>query len=269
MSVVSRAPCGVRSILFDLGSTLWERQDERVLKRNKREAEACAVALVQSLLATGAAVALWEGAFAAVAEASWGRELRARALRATDAAFQARPQREPDFVALHLDALRALGIHTDDARWGAMLYEALRIRSAPTRALFPDALPTLETLRRRGYALGIVTNRAYGGAVFVDDLRQMGLLDYFPLERIAVSADLRVRKPHPMIFRYALEGVATDARETAMVGNDLYADVVGARQLGLFSVWKREEGAPAAPPDGPDTPDAVITRLEELLALFP
>jgi putative hydrolase of the HAD superfamily len=266
---MSGVPQGLQSILFDLGSTLWGRRDAPILERCEREAEACALALVRSLVATGSATAVREGAFEAIAEAGWARALREAVDRAITDAFQANPRQEPDVAALHLEALRALGINTDDARWGAMLYEALRVRSALTRELYPDALSTLEALRRRGYTTGIVTNRAYGGAIFIDDLRQMGLLEFFTLERIAVSADLRFRKPHPMIFRYALAGVGTDATATAMVGNNLGADILGARQLGIFSVWKRKAGAHDPECGSPNAPDAVITHLAELLTLFP
>jgi HAD superfamily hydrolase (TIGR01549 family) len=188
--------------------------------------------------------------------------------RAQHAIIEANPLYEPDFAALYRDALRARGVQRADLRWGALLYEAFRVRNSVGRALYPDALPTLMALRSRGYILGVVTNRGYGGSIFIDDLRQMGLLEFFELDRIAVSADLRVRKPHPMIFRYALAGTGIAPSETAMVGNNLHADILGARQLCIFSVWKRKKDDTEETTTA-NMPNATIADLEELVDIFP
>jgi HAD superfamily hydrolase (TIGR01549 family) len=258
---------GIKSILFDLGTTLWERQTESIIERFKRAAEASALAVIQALLNMQGAETQQQFAIADAA-VEWIRALRVDVARAEHSAIETSPLYEPDFPTLYRDALRARGIQSADLRWGALLYEAFRVRSADGRALYRDALPTLATLRDRGYIMGVVTNRGYGGQIFLNDLRQMGLLEFFELERIAVSADLRFRKPHPMIFRYALAGTGTTPSETAMVGNNLRADILGARQLGIFSVWKRKSGE-TEEPGAANQPDATITDLAELLDIFP
>src|SRR5947199_1949139 len=80
------------------------------------------------------------------------------------------------------------------------IFEALRVRVPESRPLFPDTLSTLAALQQRGFLLGIVTNRQHGGKPFFNDLRTIGLLDYFREHHIAVSADLGVRKPPPALF---------------------------------------------------------------------
>jgi HAD superfamily hydrolase (TIGR01549 family) len=257
---------GIKSILFDLGSTLWDHQPKPVIQQYKQEAESSALAVVRALLIAQAAEATEQDAVADTA-VEWIRALRMEVSHGEVATKAVNPFYEPDFPALYRDALRARGIQSADLRWGALLYEAFRMRSADGRVLFPDALPTLATLRDRGYTLGLVTNRSYGGQIFLDDLRQMGLLEFFELDRIAVSADLRFRKPHPMIFRYALAGTGTAPNETAMVGNNLRADILGARQLGIFSVWKRENGD-SEEPTAANHPDMTITDLAELIDIF-
>ena len=67
---------------------------------------------------------------------------------------------------------------------GARAFEALRIRLTKSRVLFSDALSTLRTLRERGYVLGVATNRPYGGELFLEDLREMGLLAMFTPKRL-------------------------------------------------------------------------------------
>src|SRR5262249_25259452 len=103
---------------------------------------------------------------------------------------------------------------------------------------FPDALETLAELRARGYLLGIVTNRDYGGEPFLADLKRMGVLDNIQPEHVAISADVGYRKPHVAIFWHALNRLHVPPSEAAMVGDKLLADVYGAQQIGLFTVWR-------------------------------
>jgi putative hydrolase of the HAD superfamily len=135
--------------------------------------------------------------------------------------------------------------------------------------VFPDSFGTLEELRRRGVRLGCVTNRSHGGARFSEELRESGLLDLFGA--LAVSCDDGWLKPNPALFRLALDGLGVAAEEAVMVGDDLRADVMGAKALGMVAVWKRRPGAEPRPvllPDGtPVEPDYVIDTPGELLAL--
>jgi FMN phosphatase YigB (HAD superfamily) len=103
--------------------------------------------------------------------------------------------------------------------------------------LFPDSIATLEALRRRGYRLGCVTNRPHGGARFIEELRESGLLNLF--EALAVSCDDGWLKPNAALFRLALDDLDVAAGEAMMVGDDLRADVMGRRR----SAWWRCGGA--------------------------
>ena len=91
-----------------------------------------------------------------------------------------------------------------------------------------DAVPTLEELRRRGLALGVVSNS--NGAV-KELLAEMGLAHYFDV--VVDSALVGVEKPHPEIFALALEQLGLRADETLMVGDFYSIDVVGAERAGL------------------------------------
>jgi len=255
------APASIRTILFDLGSTLWEHADPATVQREEAAADARVGATLRELLSTH---------LAAADDLAIGHELRERWFRALMVAYAAEPVLEPDFPSFTLAVVRSMGIDGAEEHWGRLLYEAMRVRSLHARVLFPDTLATVDSLCERGYALGIVTNRAYGGPVFLDDLRQMGLLRYFPPQSIAISADLGYRKPHPAIFRHAMQGLGEAVPATAMVGDRLHADVMGARQLGMYAVWRPHADELAMPlPSGQVAPDAVIRQTADLLSLFP
>jgi Haloacid dehalogenase-like hydrolase len=96
----------------------------------------------------------------------------------------------------------------------------------------------LKELQRRGFQLGVVTNRHWGGSSFQEDLRVLGLLDYFDPRYMAISCDLGIRKPNPAIFMHVLNAFNATPQEAVMVGDSLRSDVLGAQLLGIFTVWK-------------------------------
>ena len=131
------------------------------------------------------------------------------------------------------------------------------------RRLYDDTLETLETLRLRGYRLGCVTNRAFGGPAFVDEVQQLGLAPYF--ESLAVSCEVGYMKPHKFLFEHALDELGVTGAQTLHVGDSLVADVQGAQALGMTAVWR----IPRKRFDEPSgiIPDYTINQLRELLAL--
>lgn len=126
-----------------------------------------------------------------------------------------------------------------------------------------DAAPTLRKLREQGYRLGIISNAGDDADVqtLVDEAE---LRHYF--EVILSSAALGIRKPHPRIFEIALEALETQPPRTAMIGDTLGADILGANNAGLFSIWVTRRADVPANQAHADTikPDAVIPTLGEL-----
>ena len=76
------------------------------------------------------------------------------------------------------------------------------------------------------------------GKPFLEDMRKLGLFEFFDPRHIAISADLSIRKPNPDIFLQALNALNVAPEETAMVGDSLHADILGAKQLNMVTVWK-------------------------------
>ncbi|MFQ5407157.1 MAG: HAD family hydrolase [Anaerolineales bacterium] len=94
-----------------------------------------------------------------------------------------------------------------------------------------DTLPTLRTLRKAGFTVGLVSNRPYPLDEQVTELELEGLF-HFTLS----AGEANSWKPDPEIFALALEMAGARAEATVYVGDNYYADVVGARGAGLTPV---------------------------------
>ncbi len=97
--------------------------------------------------------------------------------------------------------------------------------------LFPDAIPTLETLRNAGYRLGIISNWSWNLPDLCDGL---GITGYF--EHIVTSARVGASKPHRAIYDYALHWFGAQPEECVQIGDNAVADVAGARAVGIHGV---------------------------------
>ena len=89
-----------------------------------------------------------------------------------------------------------------------------------------------------------------------DKLRTCGL-DRF-VDVLVVSEEAGVSKPHPVIFRLALDRLNVAPGEAVMVGDSWEADVAGARAAGIRAIWLNPLGAPA--PAG----EVAVTELRSL-----
>jgi HAD superfamily hydrolase (TIGR01493 family) len=110
----------------------------------------------------------------------------------------------------------------------AELHDALYDRHMTPAAWspYPDAAEVLHALRRRGVAVGVVSNIGWDlRPVF----REHGLDPY--VDVYALSYEHGVQKPDPRLFRAACEVLGADPREVLMVGDDRRADG-GAAALG-------------------------------------
>jgi HAD superfamily hydrolase (TIGR01549 family) len=220
----------IRCILFDLGSTLWRAVDKTAWLSLEETSNLIAVKALHRFTHTKK--------FSSMDSHTLGSLLRKAVEKQIRFGARQNPGYEPDFVLATMEALQQLGISKANRTLGEDLFEALRIRIPNSRVLFDDTLSTLAELKQRGYILGVVTNRHYGGLPFYEDLQKMGLLDYFEYEHMAISADLGIRKPNPDIFMHALNRLQVQPEEAAMVGDSLKADVLGARMLNMLAIWK-------------------------------
>jgi 2-haloalkanoic acid dehalogenase type II len=130
-----------------------------------------------------------------------------------------------------------------------------------------DGLATLQALRERGFRLAAISNAS-------DDQNTQDLVDklggrpYF--EMILSSAGVGIRKPNPKIFQLALEKMNAAPNAAAMVGDTLGADILGARNAGIYSIWLTRRANTPANRAHVDTifPDARIHDLTDLIPLL-
>jgi len=132
--------------------------------------------------------------------------------------------------------------------------------------LFPDTLPTLESLRRAGYRLGLLSNASDDG--FIQRLlRRLGLAPY--LCPALNSAGVGIRKPAPRLFRLLIEEWDLEPCEVAMVGDSLEADILGAQLAGMRSILALMHENPANDElRASVVPEARVESLSELPELL-
>ena len=90
---------------------------------------------------------------------------------------------------------------------------------------------TLQTLRNAGLTLGILSNRRQDYSQEVADL---GLADFFQF--IIAAGDLQHWKPDPQPFHEALRLAEAQPQESLYIGDNYFADVVGARRVGMEAI---------------------------------
>ena len=129
---------------------------------------------------------------------------------------------------------------------------------------FADVIETLETLKARGYHLGIIANQVAGTEQRLD---AWGLLKYFDV--LAASAELGAAKPDKLIFQKAFALAGCQPYEAVMVGDRLDNDIRPAKALGMKTVWIRKGLSIYQCTElGKDTADWVIDDLSDLKGIF-
>ncbi len=130
--------------------------------------------------------------------------------------------------------LEALGMEASTLRedLSHALGQAYVERSPFLPHLIPGAMEVVETLKSNGHRLFIITN----GFEEVQHIKMehSGLKPHF--EQVFTSDALGHKKPAPEAFHASLKAAASRPEDAVMIGDDLAADVVGARQVGMRAV---------------------------------
>lgn len=149
--------------------------------------------------------------------------------------------------------LEALGQADDDRLRGRLFAEFQRLENW---RLYPDAIPVLHDLRARGHVLGVVSN----WEEWLEELL-LALDVHTRFDFIVASGPFGRAKPHPSIFRRALELAGVGPAEAVHVGDAPREDVGGARAVGIRPILIDRHGR------YPDLDVERIRTLSELLDL--
>lgn len=133
------------------------------------------------------------------------------------------------WVDLYTLVARELGINGDGRRLAKEIYDEFGFHHR--WELFPDALQTIKGLKDMGLKVGLVSN---WDSRLSDLCTGIGLTKY--LDFIMCSATVGRMKPQPEIFEMALARAGVEAHETLHVGDHYYADILGARSVGITPV---------------------------------
>jgi HAD superfamily hydrolase (TIGR01493 family) len=229
------------AILFDLGYTLIYFEPQQ------------AIIVQEALRAAGAERSA--GEIEAAVQATWSAYYRDAATVTFPATEEYDRQTQ---VVLDRTVLAHLGLDGEAVLTAyAAALESWFSRPGVLRP-YPEVTEVLDRLLAEGYRLGIVSNWSWN---LRQRVAQAGLDGY--LELIWGSAYAGCYKPHPGVFRQALEQMALSPGQALYVGDSYPHDVVGARDAGLDAVLVDRNGAAGAP-DCPVVGD--LRGLFDLLA---
>jgi HAD superfamily hydrolase (TIGR01549 family) len=117
------------------------------------------------------------------------------------------------------------------------LYRLMKEDYQPENWVPGDVHEMLRELKDSGFTLGVVSNRTFS---FLEELSALSLDSYF--DCAIAAGEVNAWKPEPEIFRHALRHIGIEGREALYVGDNYYADVVGAQRAGLRPVLLDPDG---------------------------
>ena len=130
---------------------------------------------------------------------------------------------------------------------GASIVSALDFEQAYWRSFMRAARPFdgvnefFDEARLRGIPLVLVTNLI--ARIQLQKLVYMGFDDCFSF--VVTSEQIGVEKPHPAIFEAAIQRVQCDPASIWMIGDDIDADMAGAKKaLGCTTLLKKNSNMP-------------------------
>jgi len=127
----------------------------------------------------------------------------------------------------------------------------------------PGVAEGLAAFASMGLPMAVVSNCPFAGHVLRWELERNGLRK--PFAFVLSSADIGLRKPHPLIFTTAARQLGLTPADIWFLGDTLEADVAGARAAGLPAVWYNRRRQPALPGIEPDATVAGWPQYVELV----
>jgi putative hydrolase of the HAD superfamily len=215
-----------RAVLLDALGTLVELPDPAGALAEELAARGATIRPAEAAWAIGAEIAFYRAHLHHARDAEALADLRVRCTEILRGALPAHARGVPDL---------------QDVLLGALRFRA-----------YPEVPGVLTALRERGLRLVVVSN---WDVSLHEVLERTGLAPL--LDGAVSSAEHGAAKPDPSIFAAGLALAGAEPAEALHVGDDLEADVGGARAAGIEPVLVVREGA--APPGVP-----AVGSLDEL-----
>lgn len=160
------------------------------------------------------------------------------------------------FKALNIDVSEEIVTRLADEYWN-FVYQRIKP--------YPDVVPVLEFLKKRGYRLGIISDGLID--VQLNRIRALKLEKYFDM--FTFSEEVGKNKPALEIFQLALRKANCSPSEAVMVGDNVKTDIAGANKIGMISIWIRRGIFKNVEPDSQlETPNYTIYTLNELIDIL-
>jgi len=163
-------------------------------------------------------------------------------------------------VAATFDQLareHGVALRLEDAERMATRFNAYR---EEVMCPFPGACETVDSLKRRGVRLALVTNGP--GPQQRAKVKRFELAHRF--DHIQIEGEHGFGKPEERAYLHAMQALGVAPNQTWMVGDNLEWEVAAPQRLGIYGIWHDVLGQ-GLPPGSQVRPDRIIRSLTELL----
>jgi HAD superfamily hydrolase (TIGR01549 family) len=165
------------------------------------------------------------------------------------------PQEDAFWINHARRGLIAFGCSSEEAKaWAPEVFNQFSDNYQPEDWIPQEVIDTLTDLKEGGFSLGVLSNRTHP---YKEYMQAWGLDSFFDLAMAA--GEVNAYKPDPEIFHHALKAMGKRADESLYVGDNYYADVIGAQRAGLPAILLDPEGV------FPDSDCTVIKNINELI----
>ncbi|OGN99692.1 MAG: hypothetical protein A2Y58_02620 [Chloroflexi bacterium RBG_13_51_52] len=138
-----------------------------------------------------------------------------------------------EVIALYLEyqriVIKEAGITADEKVVMGLL--GMMQQAKMDLVLFDDVPAALDTLKKRGLKLGLISNIEQDMSATLDRLGLSAKLDF-----VVTSQDAGFTKPQKGIFQYALKQAGVPPAEAVYIGDQYQVDVIGADGAGMQGI---------------------------------
>lgn len=147
-------------------------------------------------------------------------------------------ENEEAFFKAYYKYVLLLSCGKKDERIPAASEQIFNIMWHHDKALFPEVLQVLKTLKSHGYKIGVLTDAHHKIASSLTTLDAISYIDSF-----TSASELNITKPNPDIYYHATYKLGASPHECIYI-DDKYEDVIAAQSLGFTAFRINREFVP-------------------------